>query len=106
MAKSSMSVAQGDQRDMVSEVAPSTKQGSLPPDPFDPASLRLGQDFVSSIGVKKVLTVVRCRKPSRQEFVRVRPGVEWRLETAVYEDKVQRETYLVDRGFQASPATH
>ncbi len=68
------------------------------PDPFDPESLRLGQDFASTIGVKKVLTVVRCRKPNRQEFVRVRPGEEWRLETAAFEDKVQRETYLVDRG--------
>lgn len=67
------------------------------PDPFDPESLRLDQDFASTVGVKKVLTVVRCRKPNRQEFVRVRPGEQWRLETAAFEDKVQRETYLVDR---------
>ena len=39
-------------------------------DPFDPAALRLSQDFASSIGVKKVLTVVPCRKPNRHEFVR------------------------------------
>jgi hypothetical protein len=69
------------------------------PDPFDPASLRLGQDFASSIGVKKVLTTVPCRKPNRQEFVRVRPGEEWRLETGVFEDKVNREIYLVQRDF-------
>jgi len=67
------------------------------PDPFDPASLRLGQDFASSIGVKKVLTTVPCRKPNRHEFVRVRPGEDWRLETGVFEDKVNRETYLVQR---------
>lgn len=67
------------------------------PDPFDVESLRLGQDFASALNVKKVVTVVRCRKPNRQEFVRVRPGAEWRLETAAFEDKVQRETYLVDR---------
>ncbi|MHB8969720.1 MAG: hypothetical protein ACYC3X_06110 [Pirellulaceae bacterium] len=65
------------------------------PDPFDPESLRLSQDFAATIGVKKVLTVVRCRKPNRQEFVRVRPGAEWRLETATYEDKILREIYLV-----------
>ena len=67
------------------------------PDPFDVESLRLGQDFASALNVKKVVTVVRCRKPNRQEFVRVRPGAEWRLQTAAFEDKVQRETYLVDR---------
>ena len=50
------------------------------PDPFDPESLRLSQDFASSIGVKRAVTVVPCRKPHRQEFVRVRPGEEWRLE--------------------------
>jgi hypothetical protein len=55
----------------------------------------LSQDFASSIGVKKVLTTVPCRKPNRHEFVRVRPGEEWRLETGVFEDKVNRDIYLV-----------
>jgi len=66
-------------------------------DPFNPASLRLSQDFASSIGVKRVLVAVACRKPNRQEFVRVRPGEDWRLETGVFEDKVQREVYLVQK---------
>jgi hypothetical protein len=66
------------------------------PNPFDPARLRLSQDFASHVGVKKVLTTVPCRKPNRHEFVRVRPGEDWRLETAVFEDKAVRETYLVD----------
>jgi hypothetical protein len=64
--------------------------------PFDPARLRLSQDFASAVGVKKVLTTVPCRKPLRHEFVRVRTGGEWRLETGVFEDKINRETYLVD----------
>lgn len=67
------------------------------PDPFNPSSLCLGQDFTTSVAVKKVLTTVPCRKPSRHEFVRVRPGEGWRLETAAFEDRVARETYLVDR---------
>jgi hypothetical protein len=70
---------------------------SVAPDPFDPASLRLDQDFASTIGVKKVLTTVPCRKPNRHEFVRVRPGVDWRLETGIFEDKTNREIYLVQR---------
>jgi hypothetical protein len=76
-----------------------------PPDPFDPAGLRLSQDYASSIGVKKVLTTVPCRKPNRQEFVRVRPGEDWRLETGCFEDKVNRETYLVERSLWSELAT-
>lgn len=64
-------------------------------DPFNPANLRLSQDFASTLGVKKLLTRVPVRKPNRAEFVRVRSGEEWRLETAVLEDKLNRETYLV-----------
>lgn len=67
------------------------------PDPFDPAALRLSQDFGATVGVKKVLTTVPCRKPNKAEFIRVRPGEEWRLETAALEDKINRETFLVDR---------
>ena len=36
-----------------------------------------------------------ARKPNRHEFIRVRPGFDWRLETAVFEDKLTRETYLI-----------
>ena len=68
-----------------------------PSDPFDPANLRLSQDFASSIGVKKALLTVPVRKPDRQWFVRVHPEAGWRLETAILEIKDERESYLVDR---------
>ncbi len=75
-----------------------TEQPQAPaPDPFDLESLKLSQDFASTIGVKRVLTTIPCRKPNRHEFVRVRPGEDWRLETGVFEDKIQREMYLVGR---------
>jgi len=77
-----------------SRVPPATE---LAADPFSPEALRLSQDFASTIGVKKVLTTVPCRKPNRHEFVRVHPGEDWRLETGVFEDKVNREVYLVRR---------
>ena len=80
-----------------SQTSESENSLSPPPDPFDPESLRLGQDFASSVGVKKIVTTVPCRKPNRHEFVRVRPGPEWRLETAAFEDKTTREVYLVDK---------
>ncbi len=69
------------------------------PDPFDPATLRLSQDFSAKVGVKKVLTNVPCRKPNRQEFVRVRAGGDWRVDTAVFEDSIDRETYIVAAEF-------
>jgi len=64
-------------------------------DLFDLDALRLTQDFASIVGVEKVLTNVPCRKPNRQEFFRVRAGAEWRLDTAILEDILERESYLV-----------
>ncbi len=62
---------------------------------FDPAKLRLSQNFAETVGVKKALVTVPVRKPNKQEFVRVHPNEEYRLETAVLELKEERETYLV-----------
>jgi len=66
-------------------------------DPFDPANLRLGQNFAHGVGVKKCITRVPTRKPNRHEFVRVAPGDENYLETAILEDKANRESYLVEK---------
>ena len=74
---------------------PNTPAAACAPDPFDPESLRLGQDFGASVGVRKVLTVVPVRKPNRHEFVRVRSGESWRLQTAIFEDRVSKEQYMV-----------
>ncbi len=65
--------------------------------PFDPAALRLGSDFSEGLGVRKVITTIPVRKPSKSEWFRVRPGAEWRLQTAVLEVEagVERSTYLV-----------
>jgi hypothetical protein len=64
-------------------------------DPFDPANLRLSQDFAASLGVKKALLTVPVRKPDKSWFVRVHPDDGYRLLTAVIELKEDRETYLV-----------
>lgn len=65
------------------------------PNPFDPASLRLSGTSTAGIGVKRVLNHVRCQKPNKQEFIRIHPSEDYRLETAVLQDKTQREDYLV-----------
>jgi hypothetical protein len=61
----------------------------------DPSRLRLSQDFASAAGVRKVLTTIPVRKPSREWFVRTHPDPAYRLETAVLELKEDREIYLV-----------
>ena len=66
-------------------------------DPFDLDKLRLSQDFAATLGVKKALLTVPVRKPGRQDFFRVHPDVDWRLETVILELKEERETYLVDQ---------
>ena len=63
---------------------------------FNFDNLRLSQNFSELVGVKKALLTVPVKKPHRQEFIRVRPGSKWRLETAVLELKEEQETYLVD----------
>lgn len=68
---------------------------SLPNTKFDLSRLRLSQNFVDEIGVKKALVTVPVRKPNRQDFVRVHPDPAFRIDTAVIEVADERETYLV-----------
>jgi hypothetical protein len=76
------------------------------PDPFDPISLRLTQDFSASIGVKKALLTVPHRKPDNSWFVRVHPDPDYQLPTAVLKLKEDRgETYLVAPAFWPELAT-
>src|SRR5262249_27795673 len=67
------------------------------PDPFDPESLRLPQDFSASLGVRKALLSVPVRKPDKTWFVRVHPDEAYRIQTCVIELKEDRETSLVAR---------
>jgi hypothetical protein len=85
-----------DRKNSVDRNDPKAGTDSAQIDPFDPSRLRLSQDFVATVGVKKALITVPVRKPSKQEFVRVHPDGAYRLETAVLELKEERETYLVD----------
>ena len=66
-------------------------------DPFDLTRLRLSQDFLGAANVKKVLTTVPTKKPSKEWFVRVHPSTLYHLETCVIELKEDNEVYLVDR---------
>ncbi|MGH7138677.1 MAG: hypothetical protein ACREHD_23270, partial [Pirellulales bacterium] len=65
------------------------------PDPFDPASLKLTQDFNASAGVKRALLTVPVRKPAKEWFVQCHPEESYRVQTCVLELKEDRELYLV-----------
>ena len=65
--------------------------------PFDPSRLRLSQDFVGAAGVKKILTTVPVRKPSKEWFVRSHPDAAYHINSCVIELKEDSEVYLVDR---------
>ena len=75
---------------------PAGSSATQPSDPFaNLQSLRLSQDFGAMAGVKPVITTVAVRKPGKQEFVRVRPGTEWRFDTCCFFDAESDEIYLV-----------
>lgn len=57
-------------------------------------SLRLDQDYIEQTGIKKEISIIRVKKPHRQEFIRVHP--EWSLETMVFVDQDERSHYIVN----------
>ena len=63
---------------------------------FDISRLRLSQGFHQGLGVRKILTTVPVRKPGPQDFFRVHPGDQMWLQTYLFEEKDQREFYLID----------
>jgi len=74
------------------------EQNTTPLDPSAPDNLRLTQDFTNTVGVKKLLTRVPVRKPSKQEYIRVRPGEKFRSNFPIIELKEDREEYIVAAG--------
>jgi hypothetical protein len=64
-------------------------------DPFAPENLRLDLDFAEGVGVRKIINTIPVRKPNPQEFIRVHPAAEFRLNVAVIDLKDERETFLV-----------
>jgi len=79
------------------EITASSTDSAPTDDPFDPANLRISQDFVTSSGVKRLLTEVPVRKPGPQEFVRVNQDPNYWMAVALIELKDDREFYLVKR---------
>ena len=68
---------------------------TVAPDPFDPESLRLSQDFAQLADVKPILATVPVRKPGRQDYVRINVDPDYQLTTAILQLKEEREDYIV-----------
>jgi hypothetical protein len=79
---------------MATATATPTSAEDATPDPFDPANLRLPQDF-GDTGVRKMLTTVPVRKPGRHDWIRVRPESNYRLQTCLIQFGDDRDFYLV-----------
>jgi hypothetical protein len=61
----------------------------------DIEALRLSPNAAAVAGTIEILSHVPVRKPNRHEFVRVRPEPEFWFSTGVFEDKEERETFIV-----------
>jgi hypothetical protein len=72
-----------------------TDETKTPPNPFDPASLRISDAIATGGGAEKLLLVLNVQKPSKQAFVRVSPDTKLRIRIALLELKEERETYAV-----------
>jgi hypothetical protein len=71
------------------------------PDPFDPARFRIRQDFASTAAVTSELTEIAVGKPGKQEFIRVHPSPDYRLDAAIVD--YERTIYLVVPGLANGP---
>jgi hypothetical protein len=81
---------------------PARESVSVPTGMPDLNSLRLPQDFVANLGVKKLLVQVPVTKPRKGWFVRTRSGDEWRLPVAMIMLKDVNESYVVHPSLAAN----
>jgi len=65
---------------------------------LDPEKLKVSQDFVELVGVKKRITTIPVRRPHRQNFIRVHSGESYTLQAVTLENREDREIYIVDPG--------
>ena len=73
---------------------------------FDLDSLRLKQDFSETLGIQRVLSHVPVRKPNKTNFIRVRPGEDYRMDIGMVEMKEERETFLVTPAMMSEPGIY
>lgn len=62
---------------------------------FDLDGLRLGQDYSSEFGGRKIITRIPTRKPDRFWWFRTHPSDAYRMDAGIIELKEEREVYIV-----------
>jgi len=67
-------------------------------DPYDLGRLRIDPEKLETASTKRLLTTVPVKKPNAQDFIRVRPELDYRETLALVELQDDRETYIVDLG--------
>ncbi len=68
-------------------------------DVLDLAKFALPANYGESLGVKKALLTVPCRKPQKQEWVSIHPDPTYHHTANLFEDKLEKgEMYLVAPG--------
>lgn len=80
--------------------ASNNTQEKLKPNPFDPESLRIATGGGENLSIKKVITTIPVKKPSREMYVRTSPKSEHTIDLLLLELKDESEVYVV------SPALH
>jgi hypothetical protein len=77
------------------------KDDKSAPNPFDPESLRLTQDYAGISGVKKLLTRVPVKRPGPQDFIRVHPDPKYRGDFMALIMKEEDEHFLIHPSLHA-----
>jgi hypothetical protein len=84
-----------DPADRPANTASDNGQPDEAPNPFDPVSLRLPQDYTTGQNTQKPLLSVPVRKPANSWWVRVHPSADYHLQTSILELKEEGEIYLI-----------
>jgi hypothetical protein len=64
-------------------------------DDWDLDALRVSQDYADGLGVEQAITDVPVSKPSKSQWVRTHPSLDYRIETLLLELEEERELYLI-----------
>ena len=72
------------------------------PNPFDPESLRIAAGGSANLSIKKLITTVPVKKPSREMYVRTSPKSDHTIDLLLLELKDESEVYVVSPALQES----
>jgi hypothetical protein len=56
---------------------------------------RIDQNFATHVQTRKTAVSVSVRRPDRQHWICIHPGIDWRASVAVLEDRANQRTYVV-----------